>query len=138
MPSALNPSFRLVKMLDIGYVAAIYFIFAMYTSVLVDNYYGPFDREAAEQKSFIRLASEATLQVWIFGVIVYIVRNLAELIPSPFHGVAGLDHYRLKELTNAALFTIIFMLYQRNLKARIDYIYERFLKAHNVQSDAAV
>ncbi len=125
-------------MLDIGYLAVIYFIFAMYTSILVDNYYGPFDREAAEQKSFIRLASEATLQVWIFGVIVYIVRNLAELIPSPFHGVAGLDHYRLKELSNAALFTVIFMIYQRNLKARVEYIYELFLKAHSFQSDAAV
>ncbi len=136
MPSTLNPSFRLVKMFDIGYLAVIYFILAMYTSILLDNYYGQFDREAAEQKSFIRLASEATIQVWIFGVIVYIVRNLAELIPSPFHGVAGLDHYRLKELGNAAFFTVIFMLYQRNLKARVEYIYERFLKAHRLQQPA--
>jgi hypothetical protein len=121
----LNLPFRAVKVLDIAYISAIYYISALYLSVYIDKLYGAFDRAAADRKSTARLIAEVVGQIAIITTISYVMRNLVEVIPSPLHGVAGHDHYRLKELAGATMFIIMFMFYQRNFKARAEYLYER-------------
>lgn len=121
----LNLPFRAVKLLDISYLSAIYYIAALYLSVYVDALYGKFDPTTAEKKSTFRLIAEVCGQIAVMMSVFYIVRNAAEFIPSPFHGIAGLDHYRLKELAGGTMFIIMFMFYQRNFKARAEYLYAR-------------
>jgi len=121
----LDLPFRAVKLLDISYLSAIYYIAALYLSVYVDSIYGKFDQAAAEKKSTTRLIAEVCGQIAVMMSVFYIVRNAAEFIPSPFHGIAGLDHYRLKELAGGTIFIIMFMFYQRNFKTRAEYLYNR-------------
>jgi hypothetical protein len=121
----LDLPFRAVKLLDISYLSAIYYIAALYLSVYVDAFYGKFDPVKADKKSTARLIAEVCGQISVMMSVFYIVRNAAEFVPSPFHGVAGLDHYRLKELAGGTIFIIMFMFYQRNFKARAEYLYNR-------------
>ncbi len=124
MKDTLNLPFRLVKMLDIGYVATIYVILAVFLSTVIDEMLGPFSKEHAKKEGNFIFTLKTIGLVWLVGIIVYIVRNFVELIPSPFHGLAGFDHLRLKELTNAAAFAFVFLLYQKHLRARLDYMYD--------------
>jgi hypothetical protein len=121
----LNLPFRAIKVLDIGYISAIYYITALYLSTYVDKLYGKFDVATAQKKSTPRLIAEVVGQIFVITTVFYIIRNAVEYIPSPFHGLAGFDHYRLKELAGATMFIIMFMFYQRNFKARAEYLYER-------------
>jgi hypothetical protein len=130
MKRELNLRFRLVKILDIGYVAAIYFLIGIYLSTVMDNYFGKFDKEAAKKEPFWKFTLNCIGHLWLVGIILYIVRNLGEFIPSPLHGIAGYDHYRLKELTSAAVFGVIFVMYQKNLKDKLDFMYERMIALH--------
>ena len=61
--------------------------------------------------------------MWLSGTIIYMVRNVVELIPSPFNGFFGFDHLRLKELTNASVFSFIFLYFQAHLKSKIAFFY---------------
>ena len=66
--------------------------------------------------------------IWINGVIIYIVRNLVELIPSPFNGMYGLVHVKVKELQNATVFVFALLYFQYPLRQRINYLYNSITK----------
>lgn len=122
---SLNLPFRAIKVLDIGYISAIYYVTALYLSIYIDSIYGTFTPATESKKSTARLVAETVGQIFVMASVFYVMRNVVDAIPSPFHGIAGYDHYRLKELTGGALFIIMFMFYQRNFKARAEYIYSR-------------
>ena len=124
MKDSFNLGFRLVKMLDIGYITTIYVILAVFLSTIIDEMLGVFKADEAKKEGHVIFTLKTIGLVWMTGIIVYIVRNFVELIPSPFNGLAGFEHLRLKELTNAAAFAFVFLLYQKNLRARLDYLYE--------------
>lgn len=118
--------FRVVKIGDIGYITTIYFLLAFFISTWVDiRLLGPFQRERAARKSTGRLLGECILHIYLVGVLIYIVRNVVELVPSPFNGIQGFEHRRVKELTNAAVFTFIFLFYQKHLREKLFYLSER-------------
>jgi hypothetical protein len=123
MNQALNLPFRLVKVLDIGYVATIYVILAVFLSTIIDEFLGVFNKEEAKKEGNLIFTLKTIGLIWLGGTIVYFIRNFVELIPSPFNGLAGFDHLRLKELTNASAFAFVFLLYQKHLRARLDYLY---------------
>jgi hypothetical protein len=110
---------RSIKIIDIGYVAIIFITFAIILSRIVDEYMGEFDEKKEENKPLWKKCIEFLLIVWLYGVIIYIARNLAELIPFPLNGYKGYDHYRLKELYNGTIFTLTFYLFCDNLKQRL-------------------
>jgi hypothetical protein len=124
MKAALNLPFRLVKMMDMGYVTSIYVILAIFLSTVLDEALGKFDKGESDREGPLISVLKTIAHLWIAGIIIYIVRNVVELIPSPFQGMAGYDHFRLKELTTAAAFVFIFLLYQKNLRARLNYLYD--------------
>jgi hypothetical protein len=118
--------FRAIKITDIGYITVLYFFTAFLLSTWVDyRLLGRFDPKKADAKSTAQLLMECVLHVYLVGVLIYIIRNIIELIPSPLDGIAGFQHSRVKELTNAAVFTFIFLLYQRNLREKLFYIGDR-------------
>jgi hypothetical protein len=47
------------------------------------------------------------------------------MIPSPFHGVAGFDHFRLKELGGSAILGATYVYFQTNLKSKISDLHGR-------------
>lgn len=122
-------AFRLIKIADIGYITVLYFLLAFFMSTWVDvRLIGPFQPEVAAQKSTNRLLWECILHIYLVGILIYITRNLVELIPSPFNGLQGFDHRRVKELTNAAVFTFIFLFYQKHLREKLLFLGDRIYK----------
>lgn len=121
--------FRLIKIADIGYITVLYFLIAFFLSTWVDvRLLGPFKPEVAAQKSTHRLLGECILHIYLIGILIYITRNMVELIPSPFNGIQGFEHLRVKELTNAAVFTFIFLFYQRHLREKLVFLGDRIYK----------
>lgn len=118
---------RSIKIIDIGYIAVIYFTLAFFISGSIDKWLGKFDKKSEEtaRKSTLRLAAEVILHIWCIGVIVYIARNVVEHIPFPLDGLRGFEHKRVKELSNAAVFTFIMLFFQKHLRNKLEYLYER-------------
>jgi hypothetical protein len=102
-------SVRGIKILDIGFIAAMYFIIGLIASKLFDKLFGTFDPKKEEKKHIIQISLELIGMIWLIGVSTYVVRNLAEFIPFPFDGILGFKHSKVKELTSASVYTLIVM-----------------------------
>ncbi|NBS67520.1 hypothetical protein EBT31_01210 [bacterium] len=119
---------RAVKIIDIGYIAALHFMSAFVVSEMIDRRLGKFDRAEADKKSLPRLFAEVVLHVGLLGVLVYVLRNLVELVPYPFDGFHGFSHKRLKELSGGVALTFSLFYFQYHLKAKMDYLAKRINK----------
>jgi hypothetical protein len=120
--------FRAVKALDISYLTVLSFVFGVTISLSLDKAFGTFDPEKADKKNIALLMLEIVGHVCLLGVIIYIMRNVLEKIPSPLEGVQGLQHKKLKELGTASVFIFFLMFYQKHLIAKMDYVYNRISK----------
>ena len=118
--------FRVVKILDIGYITAIYFILALCIGIPIDRMLGKFNPFAYDKKSSLIIILELILHVYILGIVMYLVRNMVELLPSPLNGLYGYDHMRLKEMQNAAVFVLILFWNQQYLIKKMLYFHDRF------------
>lgn len=116
---------RSIKIIDIGFITAIYFLIAFGLSTYIDKKLGKFDPVVANRKSMLMVFCEIFLHIYMIGVFAYVIRNLVELIPYPLHGIEGYDHRKLKELGGGVIFTFVFFFYQENLKEKLLYFYER-------------
>jgi hypothetical protein len=67
---------------------------------------------------------EAFAMLWIIGIVIYIARNIIGFIPSPLHGMAGFDHYRVRELYNMPIFIFVFLMFQTHLTNKLKYYYK--------------
>lgn len=125
MSVATDIALRVMKMIDIGYIAAIYFVLAYVIAIAIDMMLGPFDKAKNDKKSGARVFGELVGQCWLFGVLTYIARNFVELIPSPFDGVMGFNHRAVKELGGAAVFSMILLWNSHNFIGKMEYLYTR-------------
>jgi hypothetical protein len=118
--------FRLVKVIDIGYVTVLYFFVAIVLAKALDFFNGKITKEEEQKKSKLFRALELTLILWYTGVLYYIVRNLVELVPSPLDGLFGYQHGLLKELKTAGIFTFLFLYFQKGIKDKIQFFVDDF------------
>lgn len=125
-PKDLN--FRLIKILDIGYITVIYFIIGVIFSRILDWVFGKFNKKNEKNKHLIYIAFELILMIWIIGISTYLVRNIVELIPSPFEGMSGLVHKKIKELGGAGVYTLIVMSCAYHFRDKLDEFNIRFDK----------
>ncbi len=119
--------FRLTKIADIGYITILYAVSALVLAKAFDIVSKKIDKEPNEQKSSTKLFIEIIVYLWVAGIVVYSIRNLMELIPSPLEGVFGLEHLRVKELGNAGVFVFIFFYFEESLKKKLTVLYDRLL-----------
>lgn len=117
--------FRLVKMTDMGFTVIIYFIVGVTLAKLSDMIYGTYNEEIDRKKSTFRLCAEIFGMIWLDLIILYLVRNLVEWIPSPFHGVYGYDHFRLKELNGSMVLGATYLYFQNNLRSKLSDLNKR-------------
>ena len=120
----INIGFRLIKILDIGYVTLIYFLLAILCAVLMNRLYGEYNEQDESKKTTLRKTFELVGMIWINGIIIYIVRNLVPLIPSPFNNINGFKHSNLNELKSAYVFDFVLIYTQKNLVKRIEVFYD--------------
>jgi hypothetical protein len=116
---------RSIKVIDIGFITALYLTFGIVLAKLCDKVLGEFDEEKEHQKPLWQLLIELFLYLWFVGIVVYVVRNVVQMIPFPFHGVYGYDHFRVKELINAVIFFVMFLHFQEYYQKKIRYLFTR-------------
>jgi hypothetical protein len=132
----VGTGFRVVKSTYIGYVGALYLFLALPASVAINTLlFGQFDAEREARKPALRILVELCLHIWLLGVIIYIARNLVELIPMPFIDNAfGFERRRVKELATAPVFVYVLLKHQRYLADKMDHVHNKIasaLKRHN-------
>jgi hypothetical protein len=117
---------RGIKIMDMGYVAIIYFIIGLLLSKASDYAFGTYDEEKEKQKGTLRLALEVLFMLWVICIVMYVARNVVEVVPSPFDGVFGFQHARLKELNGVAILIFTYLFFQNTLRAKMTELYSRF------------
>lgn len=117
---------RSVKMLDLGYIGTGHFLVGFTLSRVLDNLGGAFDAEAEKEKSTTLVIVEVILLLWMNAIILYVFKNLLELVPSPFNGLGGFEHGRVKELKSAPLLAFALLYYQSGLQDKLKALYNRF------------
>lgn len=116
-----------IKLLDIGYVAILYFALGLILAKLMDYFYGKFDQANEAKKPTHRILLEAAGMLWLNGVMVYFVRNIVSMVPFPLNGIYGFDHLKVKELANATVFVYAYLYFQKSFKAKMQYIYNNII-----------
>ena len=124
--------FRLVKSLGIMYVVAIQFLTAITINVLIDNIVKKYDKPTEYNKSditynhFLKYILITVIIVCIFAVISYFARLAIRNVPSPFDGLGGLKHSKLRELTSVSSLTAFLFLTSTYLNNRVNTLKEMF------------
>jgi hypothetical protein len=116
---------RSIKILDIGFINVIYIFLALFMSKVVDSVLGEFDEEKEKEKPLWYRIVELCIGFWMFGVLIYIIRNVVERIPFPLNGYQGFDHLRVKELGSAGVFSLSFFMFNSFLKSKVIYNYKQ-------------
>jgi len=116
---------RSIKVIDIGFITALYLTFGIVLAKLCDKALGELDEEKENQKPLWQLFLELFFYLWFIGIVVYVVRNVVQMIPFPFHGVYGNDHFRVKELINAVIFFVTFLHFQEYYQKKIKSLFVR-------------
>ena len=122
-----TPAFLGVKLLDIGFVTFLFFMFGLAFAKGFDLLYGDFDKTKYKNESKWYLFLDILFHVFAIGVVAYILRNVVELIPFPLDGVAGFRHSMLKELEGGHVMTIVLILFQKNLEDKVKFFGESTL-----------
>ena len=127
-----NMCFRLIKMIDIIYISILAVIFGFILALISDRIFGDFEKEKYDneikEKKEIRyeLFIKMVIVVSYSSIILYLLRNFIELIPSPFNGICGLEHVRVKEIeTVTGIIFVLFFSYQYDF---LEYVRDKYTR----------
>jgi hypothetical protein len=63
------------------------------------------------------------MQIFVIGVLIYIIRNIVQFIPFPLEGFYGYQHSRVKELSSGGIAISFGVFYaQENIKQKLNYV----------------
>jgi len=113
-------------MADIGYITVLYFLSGFTVARLLDTYINKYNKADEDKKTTLQLIMEIVFFLWINGMLIYLIRNIIELIPSPFENIYGLKHDLLNELKYAPILEFTLLYYQVHLTDKLKNLYDRF------------
>ena len=122
-----NILMRAIKIIDIGFIAVIYTSLALLFAKITDRILGKFDSVKEEKKPKWQITVEMFILIWIFGILMYISRNIVPLIPFPLDGYQGFVHSKVKELNLVIIFSFVYMLFGEHIKSKISYFYDNVI-----------
>jgi hypothetical protein len=105
IPKDIN--FRLVKIADIGYITILYFLTGLISALILCFLFSLYTKIVGRSKNITIIMLELVILMWLVGAFTYIVKNIVEIIPSPFEGMQGLKHKNVKELGSAGVYGVI-------------------------------
>lgn len=118
--------FRIIKIIDIAYIAVLYFVISYVLGYYIDNYFRWLYGTEYDKKSNMVLSLEVLSQIIAIAVLVYIGRNIVELIPFPLDGVNGFVHQRVKELKSGAFMTVFIVMFQYSMQDKLMAIKRKY------------
>ena len=128
--------FRFIKIMDIGYMVILYFVFGIILSKMTDVIFNVETPEELAKSSTTYIIAETLLMIWTNMILFYVARNVMELVPSPFDGLYGYDHSRLKEVTNTAVLGLTYLYFQSGLRNNLNELNNRFELAQNMPANS--
>ena len=112
---------RSIKMIDIGLITVIYFILGYIISWAINKIYYDFDPTTKPNKFLVFL--EVCAQIFVLGILIYIIRNFIQILPFPLEGIYGYKHSRVKELNSGGIALTFGVFYaQENIKDKMKYV----------------
>lgn len=126
-PMKEEVTIRSIKILDIAYIFSFYAAAGFFLSILLERIFPKYTKDKYDKMSSAKLLIEICLQFAAIGIIVYIVKNLFELVPFPFDGIYGYEHLKVKEVSNAMPLIYTILYFQDSLKDKLLTISKRFL-----------
>lgn len=117
---------KCIKLIDIGWVNMIYCFLGLALALLYDLCLGDFDKDEHGKRSLTALILDLMLHTGILGVTIYMATNIVTSIPFPLDGCFGYRHKQLPDIGCATAFTIVFLFFHRNLKQKMQHIYNQF------------
>jgi len=121
----MDIGFRLVKMADISIITVIYFVVGFLAARGIDMISNPFNEKKEEEVTIWETCVNLVYYLIITAISIYILRNIIQLIPSPFEGLYKFQHIRVKELQSAQMLTFSILYYQNNLQDKLKYLYNK-------------
>jgi len=122
-----NLLLRSIKFIDIGFLTIIYTFFAFLFAKITDKTLGPFNSIKESEKPKWKITIELFILIWIFGLLMYFVRNVTSLIPFPLDGYKGFSHIKVKELHVPIVFSFLYLLVGQHFRAKIQYYYNNVI-----------
>ena len=119
-----------IKVLNIGWATLAYYLMTIASLYLLHLIYGTFDENKYKHVSLFELNASMLLYLWVIGIFIYIARNLFPLFPFPLDGYMGYDHYKVKEVTSASLFSIFIVIFNNRLQGYYTLIKDRIFGFH--------
>jgi len=116
---------RGIKIIDIGFITAIYLVLGIVLARGCDHYLGEFDEKTENKKPRWISIIELILYFWFLGVVIYFVRNIVYLIPFPMNGIYGFEHKKVKELSGDTTFAVAFVYFQTYYQKKLQNLLER-------------
>jgi len=118
---------RIIKVIDIAYIFSFYAASGFFLSLLLDKLFPQFDEAYYKNKKPGKILANILLHFSIIGIIVYLTKNLFELIPFPLNGIYGYEHKKLKELKEALplVYTIIY--FQHSLRSKLLFVKNQYI-----------
>ena len=117
---------RLAKIADIGYITILHFLSGFSIACVLNKNTTPFDEKKESKKPIYHIILYVIWYLWITGIIIYVLKNIIEHIPSPFEGLFGLRHFRVKELSDAPILAFVLLYYQTHLTQRLEFLYKHY------------
>lgn len=129
--------FRLIKIMDMGYMVILYFMLGVVLSKLTDIIFGEYSQKEIKAKSTLQLILELIAIIWFNMILFYIARNIMQVIPSPFNGLYGYDHSRLKEITDTAILGLTYLYFQSGLRSKLTELNSRLSLTRTIKDNTA-
>jgi hypothetical protein len=126
---------KFIKIFDIGFVTIIYIFTSLFFARLTDMFFGKFDEKREKKKSVFVLTLEIMLLMWLFGILVYVVRNVTRRIPFPLDGYYGFKYSEQKEVNSAYVFTFTYMIFCKYFKEKLLYYYSNVIVFSKVKKN---
>jgi hypothetical protein len=119
---------RGIKILDIAYIFSFYAAAGFFLSILLEKIFPKYSENKYKNMLSGRILLEICIQFAAIGIVVYIIKNIFELVPFPFEGIYGYEHKKVKELQNAMPLIYTILYFQISLRDKLMILLERFIK----------
>jgi hypothetical protein len=121
---------RTIKIVDIAYIFSFYALAGFFCSLFINKIFPTYTKEKYSKYSKAKLIVEICLQFASIGVMVYLIKNLFELVPFPFDNIYGYKHKSVKELQSALPLIYTILYFQDNLKDKLFTLASKFIKSY--------
>ena len=117
--------FYSIKIVSIALLFIIFGILGFICGILLDqNLFPQFELEKYKKKTKFEIWIDLALELAIFGILLYIIRNLVGkyILPNLYDNIWDFKWKDQRDVKSAYTFTLTMLYVQYNMKKKLDYL----------------